>query len=74
MVDPISLSLTQQFEQERMLRAIDTTSDPIALRSLCKQLLQAWMVQQAATHWAMRQGLPQGLLGAPGMPPPPPPQ
>lgn len=71
MVDPISLSLAQQFDQERMLRAIDATSDPTVLRGLCRQLLQAWMVQQAATQWAMRQGLPQGLLSAPGMPPPP---
>lgn len=58
--DPISLSTAQAFEQERMLRAIDATSDVLALQGLCKQLLQAWMTQRAASHWLMHQGPPGG--------------
>lgn len=54
---PIALTDAQAFEVERFSRAIDATSDLAALRSLCKQLLQAWMAQKAATCWVMRQSL-----------------
>ncbi|MFM7268558.1 MAG: hypothetical protein ACKOZT_08230 [Cyanobium sp.] len=57
MTDPIALSLGQQFEIERMNRAIDATCDPEALRGIAKQLLQAWHSQKAATQWVMRQQL-----------------
>lgn len=57
MGDPLSLSLGQQFELERMSRAIDETADLSALRGLAKQLLQAWQSQKAATQWVMRQQL-----------------
>ncbi|MEB3199226.1 MAG: hypothetical protein VKK62_01705 [Synechococcaceae cyanobacterium] len=57
MSDPITLSLDQKFELERMSRAIDATGDPQALRGLAKQLLQAWHSQKAATQWVMRQQL-----------------
>jgi len=60
MTEPLTLSLGQQFELERMSRAIDATADPQALRGLAKQLLQAWHSQKAATQWVMRQ-----QLGAP---------
>jgi hypothetical protein len=54
--DPaIALSTGQQFEQERFCRAIDQTTDLAALRGMCKQLLQAWQCQRAATHWVIRQ-------------------
>ncbi|MFZ4565427.1 MAG: hypothetical protein ACOYMY_03110 [Prochlorococcaceae cyanobacterium] len=56
----ISLSLGQQFEVERMSRAIDAEGDPQVLRDLAKQLLQAWHTQKAATNWAMRQHLGSG--------------
>ncbi len=49
MSEPLALSLGQQFELERMSRAIDATVDPQALRGLAKQLLQAWHSQKAAT-------------------------
>jgi hypothetical protein len=52
------LSTALAFEQERMLRAIDSTTDVLALQCLCKKLLQAWMTQRAATTWAMRHPLP----------------
>jgi hypothetical protein len=60
MSEPLALSLVQQFELERMNRAIDETGDVTALRGIAKQLLQAWQSQKAATQWVMRQ-----QLGAP---------
>lgn len=57
MPDPLTLSLGQQFELERMSRAIDATVDPEVLQKLAKQLLQAWHSQKAATQWVMRQQL-----------------
>jgi hypothetical protein len=60
MTEPLALSLGQQFELERMNRAIDETGDLTALRGIAKQLLQAWHSQKAATQWVMRQ-----QLGAP---------
>ena len=57
MSEPLALSLGQQFELERMSRAIDATLDPLALQGLAKQLLQAWHSQKAATQWVMRQQL-----------------
>ncbi len=57
MTEPLALSLGQQFEIERMNRAIDSTCDPEALRGIAKQLLHAWHSQKAATQWVMRQQL-----------------
>ena len=51
----ISISMTQQFELERMNRAIDATADPHQLQAIAKQLLQAWQSQRAATDWVIRQ-------------------
>jgi hypothetical protein len=66
MSDPIALSLGQQFELERMSRAIDATADLETLQGLAKQLLQAWHSQKAATQWVMRQQLDAApRLGAP---------
>lgn len=70
MPDHISLTTAQAFELERMSRAIDATQDPALLQLLCKQLHQAWMVQQAAATWAMRQGTPHPPSLA-RLPPPP---
>ncbi len=55
MTAPIALTVGQQFEIERFSRAIDATADTDALRSIAKQLLQAWHTQKAATNWVMRQ-------------------
>jgi hypothetical protein len=65
MAEPLALSLGQEFEIERMNRAIDATGDPQALRGLAKQLLQAWHSQKAATQWVMRQqlGSPARVMG-----------
>lgn len=56
-MDALQLSTAQSFELERMGRVIDSTSDMVALKSLAKQLLQAWQGQKAATDWVMRQQL-----------------
>ena len=51
----VKLSVSQQFDVERMNRAIESTIDPQQLKVLAKQLLQAWYSQRAATVWVMRQ-------------------
>ena len=51
----VSLSVAQQFDVERMNRAIESTFDPQKLQVMAKQLLQAWHSQRAATVWVMRQ-------------------
>ena len=55
MEETIGLSVTQQFEVERMNRAIDSTLDAQQLQVLAQQLLQAWHSQRAATVWITRQ-------------------
>lgn len=55
MSESLSLSVGQQFEIERMSRAIDATQDIEALKRLSKQLVQAWFSQKAATLWVIRQ-------------------
>jgi hypothetical protein len=66
MAEPLALTTAQQFEVERMLRMVDTSEDVAALRALCKQLIQAWFSQKAATRWAIDQAMaansyPQGM-------------
>ncbi len=55
MAQQSELSIGQQFEIERFNRAIDATADAEQLRTLAKQLLQAWHLQKAATSWVIRQ-------------------
>lgn len=55
MEESVSLSVTQQFDVERMNRAIESTLDPQQLQALAKQLLHAWHSQRAATAWVTRQ-------------------
>ena len=64
MTEPLALSLGQQFELERMNRAIDATADLETLQDLAKQLLMAWHSQKAATQWVMRQQLEGPRLGS----------
>lgn len=47
----------QRFEIERLSRAIDATADPETLKTIAKQLLQAWHTQKAATNWVIGQQL-----------------
>ena len=51
----VSLSVAQQFDVERMNRAIESTLDSQTLQVIAKQLLQALYSQRAATVWVMRQ-------------------
>ena len=51
----VSLSVAQQFDVERMNRAIKSTLDLQTLQVIAKQLLQVWHSQCAATVWVMRQ-------------------
>jgi len=51
----LHLSMGQQFELERLSRAIDATSDVPTLRAMAKKLLQAFHCQRAATQWVMRE-------------------
>ena len=67
MNEPLALSLGQQFELERMTRAIDSTADLQALQGIAKQLLQAWHGQKAATQWVMRQQLGGGSQLSPAL-------
>ena len=55
MDESIGLSITQQFDVERMNRAIESTVDAQQLQMLAKQLLQAWHSQRAATAWVTKQ-------------------
>ena len=55
MEEPIGLSATQQFDLERMNRAIESTIDAQLLQLLAKQLLQGWQSQRAAKAWVTRQ-------------------
>ncbi|MEB3166898.1 MAG: hypothetical protein VKO65_09560 [Cyanobacteriota bacterium] len=59
MTNGIELSVSQRFEIERFNRAIEATADPEALRSIAKQLLQAWHTQKAATNWVIGQQVGQ---------------
>jgi hypothetical protein len=54
--EPIQLSVGQQFEIERHSRLLDEVDDVATLRNLAKMLLQSWIMQQAATKWAISQG------------------
>lgn len=53
----MELSMGQRFEIERLSRAIDATADPETLKTIAKQLLQAWHTQKAATNWVIGQQL-----------------
>jgi len=57
-MEPLALTASQKFEIEKFSRIIDTTDDLVALKSIANQLLSAWMMQRAATIWAMRQPMP----------------
>ena len=55
MEESVSLSVAQQFDVERMNRAIESTFDPKKLQVIAKRLLQVWHSQRAATVWVMLQ-------------------
>ena len=57
-IPTLSLTTAQQFELEKMSRAIDATTDVAALQKLAKQLLEAWQYQKAATLWVIKTSTP----------------
>jgi hypothetical protein len=57
-VEPIEITLTQQFELDKMNRTIDACRDIGELQKLAKLFAHAWMNQKAATAWALKQALP----------------
>jgi len=64
----IALTMGQQFEIERFSRAIDATADAAQLRSIAKQLLQAWHTQKAATTWVINQQMaPPSMSSIPNL-------
>ena len=52
--DPIALTMGQNFELERLNRAIDSTDSVEDLRQISKMLASAWMTQKAAVNWVIR--------------------
>lgn len=56
-MEPLELSLSQQFEVNRFSRVIDETTDVPTLQKIAKELLQAWQSQKAVTAWVMRENL-----------------
>ena len=57
-MDPLSLSVSEQFEKERFTRIIDDTYNRSDLKKVATMLLEAWITQKAATRWALQQSLP----------------
>lgn len=60
-IDPeykdLELSLSQQFELNKMTRMIESCNDPSKLKELSNKLLKAWFVQKAAVAFVMKQKL-----------------
>lgn len=54
-MEKIELSASQQFEIEKINRAIDRETDVDKLKNTLKALTRAWMIQRCATSWIMRQ-------------------
>ncbi|MFZ9326270.1 MAG: hypothetical protein ACO24H_02275 [Polynucleobacter sp.] len=57
--------MSQSFEKERFMRAIDESKDVDQLRSISKTLLEGWFNQRAATQWVLR----QAMISSSKMPP-----
>lgn len=53
----LDLTLTQQFELNKMSRMIESASSVSQLKDLSMKLLKAWYVQKAAVAFVMRQKL-----------------
>lgn len=56
-MERIELSPAQQFEIEKINRAIDRETDVEKLRNTLKALTRAWMIQRSVTGWLMRQNI-----------------
>lgn len=56
-MNSLELSITQKFELEQQIRAIDSCENIEELKSLSKQLCSALAHQKAATNWIIRESL-----------------
>lgn len=56
-MNSLEISMSQRFELEQQLRAIDACSNIDELKSLTKQLCSALAAQKAATNWVIRESL-----------------
>jgi hypothetical protein len=56
-MNPFELTMSQSFEKERFMRAIDESSDANQLKEISKTLLEGWFKQRAATQWVLRQAM-----------------
>ena len=54
----MEFSMSQRFELERMLRAIDSCNNLAEIKSLTKKLAQGWMTQKAAVTWLIMNNKP----------------
>lgn len=56
-MDRIKISTAQQFEIEKINRAIDRETDIEKLKNTLKALTRAWMIQRSVAGWLMRQNV-----------------
>lgn len=61
--DSIEVTLSQQFELDKMNRTIEACQNIDDLKKMARLFAQAWVNQKAATAWAMRQSLPPSPWG-----------
>lgn len=54
----MELSMSQRFELERMLRAIDSANSLEEIKGLTKMLASSWMAQKAWIAWTLKSQLP----------------
>ena len=59
-MDPISKSMTQQFEMAKLSREIDAIDDLATAKEFAKGLLQLWKQQEAVTRWAIKEASKSG--------------
>jgi hypothetical protein len=57
MGDPIELSVSEKFEKERMMRAIDSIDNIEELKVIAKEVFSAWLIQRAASRWIIKSSL-----------------
>jgi hypothetical protein len=54
---PFDISISDRFEIEKQIRAIDACNDIDKIKSLTKQLCSALALQKAATKWIISESL-----------------
>ncbi len=54
-MDPIEMTMNQQFEIAKLSREIDAITDLETAKEAAKELLVAWKRQESATRWAIKE-------------------